>query len=35
MAENEVKTVLKAVLADQKKINAFLKKMSAYRFGCA
>jgi len=30
MAENEVKTVLKAVLADQKKINAFLKKMSAY-----
>ena len=30
MTENEAKTVLKVVLADQKKINAFLKKMFAY-----
>ena len=30
MSESEVKTVLKVVLADQKKINAFLKKVLAY-----
>ena len=30
MSESEVNTVLKVVLADQKKINAFLKKVLAY-----
>ena len=30
MTENKAKAVLKVVLADQKKVNAFLKKMFAY-----